>query len=209
MVFPLYLTLIRIIAPLLILKFPLIGILLAIFIDGSDWNLIDFKSQEHYDLYQYWDKGLDLYFLSLAAVTTLAWRNLTARKIALSLFFYRVVGDSIFFLTGHRYFLFLFPNFFESYFVFYLLYSHFNKKFKLTFTFKNCLLLITSLAIPKIIHEYFVHFLLKQPWEIYKFTANQSYNEIVWYSLLYFLPFTLGLLLIRPTKRGSQSTKLR
>lgn len=193
---PIYLTLLRLLAPLLILKFPLPGVLLSIFLDMSDWDLINFQTDQDYIIYQSWDKALDLYFLSLAAITVFTWKNRLAKKISISLYLYRGLGVILFFLTSNRGLLFFFPNFLEVFFVFFLLVPLFTKKATLTFTS------ILLLTVPKVIHEFFVHLLLKQPWEIIKFTNVESSDKLIWFTLLYILPISVALYLAKTSKKG-------
>jgi len=70
--------------------------------------------------YQTYDKALDIYYLVIAYISTLRnWTNPFALKVARFLIYYRLVGVVLFELTGIREILFIFPNTFEYFFIFY------------------------------------------------------------------------------------------
>jgi hypothetical protein len=74
--------------------------------------------------YQGYDKALDIYYLTIAYISTLRnWTNLFAFKISQFLFYYRLFGVTLFETTydgsGPRYLLLFFPNTFEYFFIFY------------------------------------------------------------------------------------------
>jgi hypothetical protein len=56
-----FLTLVRLAIPILILRFPLLGILVSIEADASDWIFVGVTSSEMNTIYQNWDKAMDLY----------------------------------------------------------------------------------------------------------------------------------------------------
>jgi hypothetical protein len=202
---PYFLTILRLLIPLSILKWPLWGALASAFLDLSDWRFINFQKSSDYIFYQNWDKAFDLYFLSLALITTNRWKDKKAQRLAFFLFIYRVVGVVLFWLTGFRYYLLLFPNFFESFFFFYLFYIGLFKKTKLIISSKVYVVLILTLAVPKLVMEYLLHIVQKQMWQIYNFGATLSQNQWVidninFYTqmiLFYLLPFLLGFFAIR------------
>src|SRR5687767_8535111 len=108
----------RILVPLSIFRFPLLGGLLSLFLDGLDWWVNIFGIEDIQRNYQILDKLLDIYYLSIEAYVVLRWRNESARFLGLSLYIYRLVGVILFELTGARIFLFVFMNLFESFFLF-------------------------------------------------------------------------------------------
>lgn len=198
---PFYVTLLRLLVPLSILKWPLWGVLVSSLADIYDWKLVNLKTESDFLLYQNWDKAMDLYYLIFALFMTLKWKDKLAKKIALGLFLYRVIGMVFFWLSGKRIFLFLFPNLFENFFIFYLLYVFLFKKTKLLTSAKVTAIVLSLLTIPKLIHEYFLHFLEKQPWEFYSFGGEYT-NNLVWGGLLYILPFIVGLFLVKKFNRS-------
>jgi len=202
---PLYVTSLRILIPLLIFKWPLLGILASTFMDIKDWKLIKFQSSTDYLFYQNWDKALDIYYLAIALFVTRSWKDKLAQKLAFFLFFYRLTGDLLFFFTQNRAFLFFFPNFFESFFVFYLLFTFIFRKAKIITSQKSWWILLIFLGLPKLIHEYFLHIIKTQPWQIYNLGQKLGFSgemeaNINFYSqglIFYILPFALGLYFLK------------
>jgi len=138
--------------PLLILRFPLVGTLLCAGLDVADYSFMGASEN-----YQQLDKLLDTYYLSFAAITVLRWKDNLARKIALGAYTWRVLGVLLVLLADQRWMLMVFPNFFEPFFVFYLLYVHLAKKDTL-FTSRWAIVSVTAvLLIPKLIQEYILH----------------------------------------------------
>jgi hypothetical protein len=70
--------------------------------------------------YQTYDKALDVYYLTIAYISTLRnWTNHLAFQVGRFLFYYRLAGVVLFELTGWRPVLLIFPNTFEYFFIFY------------------------------------------------------------------------------------------
>jgi hypothetical protein len=110
---------IRFSVPLLILRYPLPGILVAIAAD-ADRAILHAYTSLPLDNYQFYDKSLDVFYLSIAYVATLRnWRDPTAVTIGRFLWFYRLFGVALFALVGDHRLLFLFPAVFEFYFIIY------------------------------------------------------------------------------------------
>jgi hypothetical protein len=112
----------RLLVPLLIPRFPLV-IVAALLLDGVDNALL--RGLTEVDLsadgpYQSWDKALDIYYLSIAYLSTMRnWTSRPAFRIGQFLFYYRLVGNVLFELLQSRAMLLLFPNTFEFYFIAY------------------------------------------------------------------------------------------
>jgi len=110
----------RFIVPLSIPRFPLPGILASLVLDAADQTI--FQQFPGLDLssYQGYDKALDIYYLSIAYISTLRnWKNLFAFQVSRFLFYWRLVGVALFELTQLRPLLLIFPNTFEYFFIFY------------------------------------------------------------------------------------------
>lgn len=110
--------LLRLGVPLLILRYPLPAIVFALVLDAADQTI--FQAMTDIDLtnYQSYDKALDVYYLAIAYIATFRnWRNSTAILVAAGLWYYRLVGVTIFELTEWRPLLLIFPNTFEYYFI--------------------------------------------------------------------------------------------
>jgi hypothetical protein len=146
----------RLVLPLTILRWPLFGALVAFTADTFDVVLLDFLGVQDFSPYSRFDKILDLYYLTLELIVSLKWANRYARKTSLFLYSYRLAGTIIFELTGLRWLLFVFPNLFESFFLFYLIYKKVVKTDRLT-SWKWIFVVNLLLLIPKQIQEYFLH----------------------------------------------------
>jgi hypothetical protein len=118
LIFGLIVTL-RFIVPLFIPRFPIPAILLALVIDAVDQTVFAFFNVEPPN-YQSYDKALDIYYLAIAYVSTIRnWVNNTAFVGGQALWYFRLVGVLLFELTGWRTILFLMPNVFEYFFIWY------------------------------------------------------------------------------------------
>lgn len=112
----------RLIVPLFIPRFPLV-IVAALAIDAVDQTLLaEFTSVDTGEggPYQSYDKALDVYYLTVAYLSTVRnWTSLPAFRVGQFLFFYRLLGTALFELTDERAMLLIFPNTFEYYFIVY------------------------------------------------------------------------------------------
>lgn len=111
----------RLLVPLLIIRYPLPAIIACLVIDAVDQTMFRAVIPDA-DLsgYQSYDKALDIYYLTIAYISTLRnWTSQFAVSIARFLVYYRLVGVVLFEFTQERWFLFLFPNTFEYFFIYY------------------------------------------------------------------------------------------
>jgi hypothetical protein len=110
----------RLLVPLLIPRFPLPGILVALIIDAADQTVFQQFTDLPLEGYQGYDKALDVYYLTIAYVSTLRnWTNLFAFQVSRFLFYWRLAGVALFEITQLRPLLLVFPNTFEYFFIFY------------------------------------------------------------------------------------------
>lgn len=110
----------RLLIPLLIPAYPLPGIIAALVLDAVDQTLFQTFTHLPLDGYQSYDKALDIYYLSIAYISTLRnWTNHFAFQVGRFLFYYRLAGVALFELSGWRVLLFIFPNTFEYFFIWY------------------------------------------------------------------------------------------
>lgn len=110
----------RLLIPLLIPAYPLPGIIAALVLDAVDQTLFQTFTHLPLDGYQSYDKALDIYYLSIAYISTLRnWTNHFAFQVGHFLFYYRLAGVALFELSGWRVLLFIFPNTFEYFFIWY------------------------------------------------------------------------------------------
>jgi hypothetical protein len=110
----------RLFVPLLIPRFPLPAILAALVIDAADQTI--FQNNTDLDLtgYQGYDKALDIYYLTIAYLSTMRnWTDPFAFGVARFLWYYRLVGVLLFELLDVRALLIIFPNTFEYFFIAY------------------------------------------------------------------------------------------
>jgi len=144
---------VRLVAPLMILKFPFWGILASIAADFLDYPILDLVTGIPAS-YQQVDKLLDLYFLAVALIVSFRWERLQ-KVTSVALFGYRLIGFALFELTLNHAYLFYFPNLFEFFFVFEAARRKFFPQFKLTP--KRLAVALFLLLLPKLLQEYLIH----------------------------------------------------
>lgn len=109
----------RVFVPLGVFRYPIPAIIAALIIDAADETVLDVFTNLDLGFYQSYDKALDIYYLSLAYIATLRnWPNLFAVNVSRFLWYFRLVGTTLFELTGFRALLLLFPNVFEYFFIY-------------------------------------------------------------------------------------------
>jgi len=155
----------RIIVPLLILRRPLAGGIIALLLDALDVVLVElFGPGGMGDHYHTIDKVLDLWYLGLEAYVAWHWTARVPRLIAMGLFAWRVVGVLLFEFTDLRWMLFVFPNLFENWFLFVLIVWRWFPRVKLD-TWHQCISWLVVLYMPKLGQEYLLHVSEAQPWD--------------------------------------------
>jgi hypothetical protein len=156
--------LLRLAVPLLILRWPLAGGVLAMLLDGADVIIVDlFGPGGMGPFYHALDKYLDLYYLGLEAFVSLGWVETAPLRASIALYLYRLVGAVAFEITGIRLLLVFFPNLFENWFLFYLARCRFFPRLRLD-TWPRVLVALALLYIPKFFQEYILHYRQLQPW---------------------------------------------
>lgn len=148
--------LIRLLVPLLILRTPLLGSILAILADNFDVVILDTLGVKDFGAYNQVDKFLDTYFYLIQGYTLLFWKNKLAKKTGLFLLGYRIVGAILYEATHVRALLFIFPNVFIFFYMYYLIYQAVIKRdpFK---SFSKMLPVLIILTLLKLGHEYILH----------------------------------------------------
>jgi hypothetical protein len=109
----------RLLIPLTIFKWPLYGGIASLIVDALDTNIVKPFGVEIPN-YTITDKYLDLYYLTFELIVSLKWFNVLAVKTSTILFALRIIGVSGFQMTGNEFWLFIGPNLFENFFLFYL-----------------------------------------------------------------------------------------
>lgn len=120
----------RILIPLTIPRYPLPGIVASLILDAVDQTIFQQFPGLNLGFYQGYDKALDIYYLTIAYISTLRnWKNHFAFEVSRFLFYWRLVGVALFELTQLRVLLFILPNTFEYFFIFYETYRlHWDPK---------------------------------------------------------------------------------
>ncbi|HYH12205.1 MAG TPA: hypothetical protein VD789_07600 [Thermomicrobiales bacterium] len=155
----------RIIVPLIILRRPLAGGIIAMLLDALDVVLVElFGPGGMGDHYHTTDKLLDLWYLGLEAWVAWSWTARIPRLVAIGLFAWRVVGVALFEITNLRWMLFAFPNLFENWFLFVLIVWKWFPQVRLD-TWKHAITWLVILYIPKLGQEYLLHVSEAQPWD--------------------------------------------
>ena len=109
--------LVRVLGALPVLRWPLAGALVAIGVDFADLFLMNLIDLGGLGDYQHFDKVADLAYMTTFLVVALRWEGL-ARRVAVVLCAYRLVGVAAYELAGDRTLLPFFPNVFEFWFLF-------------------------------------------------------------------------------------------
>jgi len=145
----------RLTVPLTILRWPLLGGILAIVADTVDILIFQMFGFPDFVEYHQADKLLDSYYMALEVVVVQRWLPLP-RTVATLLFAYRMVGVLVFELIDARAALLLFPNLFEMFFLFHLASARVAPAYRLTARDASAWLVV--LLIPKMAQEYTLHY---------------------------------------------------
>lgn len=134
---------IRVLSVVAIIKWPLWGWFLIFFVDTVDY-FFALRGGLTFAQYQLVDKSLDIlnrfYFVVPAIVF-----NWPVRDLFLLLFFYRLIGDFLYFKDNSEKHFFLFPNLLEFILPAYIIFNH-------------NLILAIGIGVPlKMLHEYKLH----------------------------------------------------
>ncbi len=156
----------RLLVPLTILRWPLFGILASIALDSNDYYVLPLEEKDDYTAYQAWDKLLDLYYLAFAAFMAYKINDKYIRRVAMTLFAWRLIGVAVLEITQDRSLLLLFPNVFENFVLFYLIYKLIEPKVSLPRSKMITAVLVIGLAIPKQLQEQYLHVAETHPTEI-------------------------------------------
>ena len=109
----------RFLLPLLILRFPFPGILICLVLDAIDQSIFQQFTGLSLDGYQGYDKALDIYYLTIAYISTFRnWENQMAFFGSRFLYYYRMIGVVLYEFFYNGYLLLLFPNTFEYFFIY-------------------------------------------------------------------------------------------
>lgn len=146
---------IRLLVPVTILRWPLVGGVLSLVADALDIVLATLLDLGGVWNYHALDKYLDMYYLTLEVAVAQRWEALP-RWTATALYGYRLVGVMLFEATGIRVFLFFFPALFENFFLFNAARLEFLPSYELTA--RRLAFWLVVLLVPKMVQEYFIHY---------------------------------------------------
>ena len=142
-VFYIFAGIVRVLSVIAIIKWPLGGWLLIFFVDTVDY-FFALRGGLTFAQYQSIDKSLDILNRFYFVVPALVF-NWPVRDLFIILFFYRLVGDFMYFKNKAEKYFFLFPNVLEFLLPAYIIFNH-------------NLLLSLAIAVPlKLAHEYGLH----------------------------------------------------
>lgn len=158
---PLLVIIIRLLVPFSIFRWPLWGTVASAIVDLLDVVMIDIFKMGDFANYSAVDKALDTYYLLFTVIVALKWEAI-AKWTSISLFAYRVIGVIIFEIFQVRWLLFVFPNLYENWFIFWAARNRYFPKFKLTI--KKLFIILGVLLIPKMFQEWLLHVSEAQPW---------------------------------------------
>lgn len=193
-------TVLRILSALTILRYPLAGFVLSLEVDKWDWFWLGMGDQSPaaQEVYQHWDKSVDLICLGIAAIVVLKWPDTRAKVLALGSFAWRSIGLAVYFATDQRWLLIIFPNVFESIFLLYLIFRVLSGHQRMLYSRKAMVLVTLALLIPKVATEIFLHLLNDRPWNRYQLMSGDLsiLDAWIWGGLLYFLPLFALVMLV-------------
>ena len=174
----------RFLLPLFIPRFPLPAVLACLVLDGIDQSIFQAFGFDPPG-YQNYDKAMDLFYLSIAFLSSLQnWTHPGAVGISRFLFFYRMVGVMAFEITGVRTLLLIFPNTFEYFFIAYELVRlrwdprRFSRRFWLVTA--ACIWIFIKLP-----QEYWIH--------VAQLDFTDTWQEVPWFPPLVVTAVVVGL----------------
>ncbi|HOK45501.1 MAG TPA: hypothetical protein PLA43_18560 [Bryobacteraceae bacterium] len=162
---------VRLVVPLSILRWPLGGLLASMAADGLDvvfvhgvggapWPRTEEVFANNYALI---DKSLDTYYLTLAFLMSRRWPEAIARRAAAVLYFWRVAGLAMIVFGGPNWWLLIFANFFENFYLVYAIAQRFWPGWRVK-TARRLAVVLVLIGIPKLVQEYYFHVLDITPW---------------------------------------------
>jgi hypothetical protein len=117
---------VRILGSLLVLRWAFVGGVIAVLVDLSDLFMMNLLHLGGVSNYQSFDKWLDQVYLACFLIVALRWPD-PARRIAVVLYGWRLIGFVLFELTQAREVMVAFPNLFEFWFLFVASLPHWRK----------------------------------------------------------------------------------
>lgn len=159
------------------------------FLDGLDWRINIFNLANIHANYLLIDKLLDFYYLSIELFIIAKWKSIFAKRMGTGLYLLRMVGVVLLVITGKEYFLFIFPNIFENFFLFYLAVKHIIGR-EINLSVITLSLSVLVLAVPKLIQEYLMHIKMLSNWRFITIPGTSFRYDNVYHQLL------IGIILV-------------
>ena len=160
---PIIVTVIRLIIPISILRWPLGGVIASTVADALDVVVAGAIGLGEFADYTSADKLLDSYLLAFMAISSFKWENRMARNACFALFGYRMLGVVLLLVTQERWLLFVFPNVIEFFWVYHAVTSRWFSRFEVRDIRRLVLVLLVLLAL-KLPQEYVLHVVEFGPW---------------------------------------------
>jgi hypothetical protein len=156
---------VRVVVPLLILRWPLAGGLAAMLADACDVVLVEFIGLGGFGgHYAETDKLLDTYYLTLELLVAWRWTSPWAKWPAVALYADRLLGVALFEITGARWLLLVFPNLFENWWLYCVAVERFVPRLYPR-SFMTTAVPMVLLLIPKLGQEWLLHYEKAKPWD--------------------------------------------
>jgi len=195
----------RILIPLLIIRFPVSGVIVASIIDWLDFSVIG--SFQHYQII---DKWLDLWFLMICAWQVRRWGDPLAKTIAWALFAFRVVGNIVFSITDAQWLLVVFPDLFGIFYFFYVAFVQLSKQPILFYKKIYLVPVFLSVGFTKMLQEYGLHIAYPYP----DITPDWVYNVLGWPLVIRFIlaiiaPTVVLIYLVIKARSTSENDRIR
>ena len=170
-------TILRLVVPLTIFRWPLWGGIASGVVDSIDVILVYLLGFGDFKSYHSTDKVLDTYFLVFMGFYS--WRNWKGldRQISLGLFGWRMIGFVAFEITGTRWLLLVFPNLFLWFWVFVAWRNRFKPTWELTN--QRAGIVLAVMIGPKLLQESILHI-----WQLHPVTIMQDFFTDLWNGLV-------------------------
>lgn len=159
----------RIVVPLIILRYWFWGGVVAMLLDAADVILVDLTivaglgDDGFGGYYHQTDKLLDMYYLAIEMFVAWRWDNPWAKWTAAALFAFRIVGVAAFEVTQARIALFIFPNMFENWWLYCAFVFQYREQWSPR-SWTTTLVPLGILLVPKMGQEWLLHYSEAQPW---------------------------------------------
>jgi hypothetical protein len=154
---------VRLIVPFAIFRWPLAGAVASLVADALDVVIAGAIGRSEFADYAATDKFLDTYYLTFLAFMALKWTDRKARLAAIALYAYRLTGVVLFEATHDRWLLFVFPNLFENFYLFWLILPKIRPSLRID-TLKRYAVIMVFLLALKMPQEYVLHVQQFGPW---------------------------------------------